>query len=199
MATAGTAIAVAGVGWVGVSSWMLANDDPRAALGLALVVNGGVALTVGLSLAIAGGRRVRGGASWVDASPGRRARLTRAAEGFDPHFASNPDEIAVVAKGHKLRTLGFITLTSGVGLLAFGTALTTVYPSDNVAVKAVVPAVSAPFLIAGAVLLAKGGHRIHNPHLYTAEKRTASRTRVHLTATPTVHRRGLGLGLTGRF
>ena len=200
MATAGTAIAAAGVGWVGVSGYMIANDDPRAALGLAVVVNGGVMLGVGMGLAVAGARRVRGGASWVDRSPTRRARLTTAAHGFDPHLASSPAELAVVAKGHKLRTFGFITLTSGVGLLAFGSMLTAVYPSDSVAVKVVVPVASAPFIIAGAVLLAKGGRRIYSPHLYTAEKRTASRrSRVQLAAAPTFHRGGFGFGLTGRF
>jgi hypothetical protein len=78
--------------------------------------------------------------------------------------------------------------------------LTAVYPSDSVAVKVVVPTMSVPFIVAGAVLLAKGGRRIHSPHLYTDEKRTASRrTRVQLTAAPTFHRGGMGLGVSGRF
>jgi hypothetical protein len=200
MATAGTAIAAVGVGWVGVSGYMLQNDDPRAGLGLGLVVNGAVALTVGIGLAIGGAQRARDPKAWLDRSPRRRARLEAAAGDFDPHLPTTIDEAAVVAKGHKLRNLGFMTFTAGVGLLGFGSALSGVYPSDSVAVRAVVPALSAPFIIAGSVLLAAGSKRIHHPDRYTPSKRSASRPRrVQLTAAPTFQRGGMGVSLSGRF
>jgi hypothetical protein len=201
MVTAGTSLAAAGVAWAGVSGWMLANDDPRAALGLAFAIDGAVALSVGMGLMVAGARRVHGKAAWLDRRPGRRSRLAAAAEDFEFHAPQNAAEAAMVAKGHKLRNLGFFSLTAGVGLVAFGTGMQVAYPSDNIGVRVAVPLLSVPFVIAGAALLSAGGKRIHAPHRFAAPKtaRVKMRRRIEIVTAPSFHRGGMSLSLTGRF
>lgn len=202
MATAGTALMAAGVAWIGIAGWMLAQDDPRSGLSLAFVINGSVATTVGVGLAIGGAPRARHPATWIAKKSGRRARMDAAARDFEPHLPTTAAERNVVAKGTKLRNYGFMSLTAGVGLVAFGTGMQFAYGGDSLALKIVVPAVSVPFVIAGGVLLGAGGRRIYSPHRFTDRKHASSssrRARVQLAAAPTFHRGSFGVALSGRF
>ena len=201
MATAGTAVAAAGVAWLGVAGWMLSNDDPRLGLSLAFTINGAVATTVGLGLAIGGAPRSRHPATWLAANSGRRARMEAASIHFEPHAPTSAAERNVVARGLKLRNYGFMTLTAGVGLVAFGTGMQFAYGGDSLALKIVVPAVSVPFVIAGSVLLAVGGRRVYSPHRFvTRDHATSSRRpRVQLAAAPSFQRGSFGIALSGKF
>ena len=201
MATAGTAIAAAGVAWTGIAGWMLSNDDPRLNVSLAFVVDGAIATTVGLGLPISGARRSRDPGKWLAKRASRRDRMTAAAGHFEPHAATTQAERNVVERGTKLRNYGFLTLSSGMGLLAFGTGMQFAYGGDNLALKIVVPTVSAPFIIAGAALLAAGGRRVYSPHRYVGrgEATASQRARVQLAAAPSFQRGGMGISLSGRF
>ena len=191
MATAGTAVAAAGVAWLGVAGWMLSNDDPRLGLSLAFTINGAVATTVGLGLAIGGAPRSRHPATWLAAKSSRRARMEAASIHFEPHAPTSAAERNVVARGLKLRNYGFMTLTAGVGLVAFGTGMQFAYGGDSLALKIVVPAVSVPFVIAGSVLLAVGGRRVHSPQRFVTSGRVTSR-RPRVPAPRARARAGLG-------
>jgi hypothetical protein len=200
MATAGTAVAAAGVAWLGVAGWMLSNDDPRLGLSLAFTINGAVATTVGLGLAIGGAPRSRHPTTWLAAKSGRRARMEAASIHFEPHAPTSAAERNVVARGLKLRNYGFMTLTAGVGLVAFGTGMQFAYGGDSLALKIVVPAVSVPFVIAGSVLLAVGGRRVYSPHRFvTRGHATSRRPRVQLAAAPSFQRGSFGIALSGKF
>ncbi len=201
MVTAGTAVAAAGVAWLGIAGWMLAADDPRLGLSLAFTINGAVATTVGLGVAIGGSQRARHPATWLAKRPDRRARMEVAARGFDPHTPTTAAERGVVAKGMKLRNYGFISLTAGIGLVAFGTGMQFAYGGDSLALKIVVPAVSVPFVIAGGVLLGAGGRRIYSPQRFADRHHASSprRPRVQLAAAPSFQRGSYGIALSGKF
>jgi hypothetical protein len=201
MSTAGTALLAAGVAWTGIAGWMLEKDDPRLGLSLGFIIDGAIATTIGLPLAIAGARRSRNPSAWLDARAGRRARMEAAARGFEPHAATSHAERAVVARGMRLRNFGFLTLASGIGLAAFGSGMQFAYGGDKLAPKIVVPAVSAPFIIAGAALLAAGGRRVYSPHRYVDRGGASAsrRPRVELAAAPSLQRGGLGFSLSGKF
>jgi hypothetical protein len=179
---------------------MLGNDDPRLGLSLAFTINGAVATTVGLGLAIGGAPRSRHPATWLAAKSGRRARMEAASIHFEPHAPTSAAEHNVVARGLKLRNYGFMTLTAGVGLVAFGTGMQFAYGGDSLALKIVVPAVSVPFVIAGSVLLAVGGRRVYSPHRFvTRGHATSRRPRVQLAAAPSFQRGSFGIALAGKF
>jgi hypothetical protein len=200
MVTAGTAITMAGGAWSGIVSNMLANDDRRHALALGLSIDALVFTVVGTSIAAAGAVRMRNPDAWLARGDGRRARLARAAGTFDPHTPTTDAERDVVARGKRLRIAGALMLGSGVGLVALGAGLRLAYPSDKLAVKIALPLVPLPFIIAGASLLAAGGRRIYSPQRFVDRQAYASkRSRVQVTAAPSVRRDGLGMTISGRF